>query len=181
MIFGLGVISAVALTTATPADAHTALEASSPNHGARIGTAPDQITLEFTGPIRTRLSKVTVRGPGGERFELGSPQAASDTVTQSLRPLATAGKYQVIYRVVARDGHPLAGTIRFTLTRPGPGVTEVPATVEEGAPRSVRAATTQPDDVNDAPAWLLAIGAAGTVSAVTGALWFGRRVTRDLD
>jgi methionine-rich copper-binding protein CopC len=175
MIFG------IAMATATPAAAHTALESSSPDDDARIGAAPDQITLKFTGPIRTRLSKVSVRGPGDERFELGSPQATSDTVTQLLRPLGAAGRYQIVYRVVAGDGHPLTGTIRFTLTRPGPGVTAPPANAPAGAEGTVRSATTQPDDVDEVPAWLLAIGAAGTVSAVTGALWFGRRVTRDLD
>jgi methionine-rich copper-binding protein CopC len=182
MIFGLGVSLGALVTTATPVAAHTALESSSPGDGARIGVAPDQITLEFTGPIRTRLSKLSVRGPGGERFELGSPQATSDTVTQLLRPLGAAGKYQIVFRVVARDGHPLTGTIEFTLTRPGPAVSAPPANTPGGAEETtVRAATTQPEEVDETPAWLLAIGAAGTVSAVTGALWFGRRVTRDLD
>jgi methionine-rich copper-binding protein CopC len=180
---GLGVIFGVVavMTTAVPAAAHTALQATSPDDGARIGAAPDQIVLDFTGPVRPRVSKVTVLGPDGVRFELGSPQVASDKVTQLLRPLGGAGRYQIRYRAVAKDGHPLAGTVRFTLTRPGPGVTGPPANGAPGAGQAARATADGAGSGNDVPAWLLALGAAGTVSAVSGAMWFGRRATRDLD
>ena len=38
-----------------------------------------------------------------------------------LRPLGPAGGYTVGYRVVSSDGHPLIGTVRFTLTQPVAG------------------------------------------------------------
>jgi copper resistance protein C len=165
--------------------AHTALEATAPKDGARVGAEPDQVVLDFTGPIRTRLSKVTVRGPEGQRFESGPAQVTTDKVTQPLRPLGAVGRYQVIYRVVARDGHPLAGTVRFTLTRPGSAATPAAsAGAPEQAPAPQARAAAEESDRGDSggiPPWMLVIGAFGALAVVTGAVWFGRRVTHDID
>jgi methionine-rich copper-binding protein CopC len=104
------------------ASAHTELRASKPRANSRVSEVPHEVVLEFSKPVRGRLSQVVVNGPDGVRYELGAAHSVAKTVRQLLRPLALAGDYRFNYRAVADDGHPLVGTIRFTLTRPGPGV-----------------------------------------------------------
>ena len=38
-----------------------------------------------------------------------------------MSPLGPAGAYEIGYRVVSDDGHPVQGKVAFTLTTPGPG------------------------------------------------------------
>jgi methionine-rich copper-binding protein CopC len=183
-----GAVVAIA-ATASPAAAHTALKASSPKAGAQVNVPPAQVTLAFTDQMRTGLARVSVRGPGDARFESGPPQIAGNRVVQSLRPLGAAGRYQIVYRVVSADGHPVAGSVRFTLTRPGPGAaTATSASSPAPAPESPAGSATEPatnaaEDGDDGgpPAWALAVGAVALVVFVAGAVWFGRRATRELD
>jgi copper resistance protein C len=177
-------LTAVTVATgATPAIAHTALEDSSPDDGARVEAAPDSIVLDFTGAVRARSSRVTVRGPGGERYESGPVSGAADKIVQALFPLGAAGGYEVIYRVVAADGHPLTGVVRFTLTRPGPeAITALdPEVVNRG--RVIRQ-DEGPDitgRIDLLPPWAFTTTVIVAFILVAGAAWYGRRVTDDLD
>jgi methionine-rich copper-binding protein CopC len=154
-----------------------------PGDGARIGAAPDMIRLDFTGPVRVRSSRVAVRGPSGERFELGPVTGAADTIVQALRPLGAPGRYRVAYRVVAADGHVLTGAVRFTLTRPGPAA--VPGVVPPGTgrvrPVRAEAGPVITGRIDLLPPWAFPTAAITAVILVTGAAWYGRRVTDDLD
>jgi copper resistance protein C len=190
--FGAVVVGAVA----PPADAHTALKDSDPKAGAQVSAPPKEISLEFTEPISAQLTRVTVRGPGGGSFESGPPQVGSATVVQPLRPLGAAGEYQIVYRVVADDGHPLTGTVRFTLTAAASGSGSGAAT---SAPTSSATSSAAPAPGSTAGAssaaptgatgdagggvspWWIAIGAVAAVAVVGGAVWFGRRATRGFE
>jgi methionine-rich copper-binding protein CopC len=189
VLFGMVINAFVVGVAAAPATAHTTLESSSPADGARLSSAPDQVTLDFTEPIRTALTRVLVRGPNGGEFESGPPQViASDRMAQPLQPLGAAGGYQISFRVVSVDGHPLAGTIRFTLTRPGPGT--VGTSPGASAPGSAASPGTEPatnaaanpgvGDDGISP-WVIVIATVAVVVFITGVVWFSRRVTRDLD
>jgi methionine-rich copper-binding protein CopC len=187
--FVVGVAAAPA-TAHTAHTAHTALESSSPADGAQLSVAPDQITLDFTEPIRTALTRVLVRGPNGGEFEAGPPKViASDKTAQPLQPLGAAGGYQIAYRVVSFDGHPLTGTIRFTLARPGPGAADTsPGASAPGsaaspgtAPATSAVANPGTGDGDGIPPWGIVIAAVAVVVFIAGVVWFGRRVTRDLD
>jgi methionine-rich copper-binding protein CopC len=175
VLFGAIIVAA----TAAPAAAHTALRSSDPKAGAQLSTPPKQITLSFTEPIRTAFTRVFVQGPGGARFESGPPESTSADVVQLLRPLGAAGAYVVAFRVVAADGHPYAGTVRFTLTRPGPAAGTATATAAAPAGSAAPGATGSGED--GVPAWLITGGAVVLVVFLAGAVWFGRRATRDLD
>ena len=76
----------------------------------------------------------------GTAWQVGTAQVVDGTVTQPLTTLGAAGTYQVTYRVVAADGHPVTGSYTFTLTAdgggsaPGPAPTDVPA-AEAGSGR----------------------------------------------
>ena len=175
VIFGGLVVAVLLAAAAAPAAAHTALEASSPADGGRIDAAPSQVLLRFTEPIVTTGAGVVVVGPDGRPYQSGAPQVSGDELTQPLKSLGPPGVYQVEFRIVANDGHPEVGEIRFTLTEPGPaagGAEQV-----RPAPLAQVSSTT----VNDAPTWAPWLELAAVVILASGAVLVGRRVTGALD
>jgi copper resistance protein C len=162
---------------ATPASAHTKLQSSDPKSGARLDEAPNGITLVFNDPLRGRYTQVGVRGPDGNNYETGPPQTVDGTVTQRVQPLRPAGKYRIGYRVVAPDGHPLTGTITFTLTEPGPAASATPAAPGSGSvPGAPATAARRTDGSGEGvPAALLLGGGFGAVLLIGAVLAFRRR------
>jgi len=177
LIVGAIVSAAFLAASAVPAAAHTALKASSPKDGGKIDVAPSQLLLEFTEPILTIGYRVVVQGPDGREYQAEAPQIADNKLTQPLKLLGPPGEYRVRFRIVAYDGHPLTGGMGFTLTKPGPAA---------GGSKAVRlapfAAVSTPNNAgNNAPPWAPWIGIAAAVILMSGAVLFGRRVTRGLD
>lgn len=187
VIFG-GVIVAVLLAAvATPAAAHSGLEASSPADGGRIDAAPSQVLLRFTEPVVATGARVVVVGPDGRPYQSGAPQVSGDELTQPLKPLGPPGVYRVEFRIVANDGHPEVGGIRFSLTKPaaaaGPGTAAGSGPSAGGAEQVPPAPLTQVSSstVNDAPSWAPWLELVAVVLLASGAVLFGRRVTCALD
>lgn len=174
-VVGVIVSGAILVGSAVPADAHTALESSSPQDGGTIDVAPSEIVMEFSEPVLTVGSLVVVLGPSGADYQAGAAQLAGDKLTQPLKPLDAPGEYRVGFRVVADDGHPLTGEIHFTLTKPGPAA--------GGAQALTRPPSLAPvsNAVHDAPPWESQAVGMLTVLLVLGAVLFGWRVTRGLD
>jgi len=89
-----------------------------------------------------------------------------------------AGAYTVGYRIVSDDGHPVSGSVRFTLTQAGPGH-GVPAAESAGSSTGSAAAAApgqpgQPDGTSGAssdsgsggiPAWPWVVGGVLLVAA----------------
>lgn len=129
------VAGAVALLLgASPAWAHTELESSNPAAESEVAQAPAEVTLTFTEAIPAGTARVTVTGPDGTDRAAGAPTGQDGTLTVPLEPLGAAGVYTIEYRVVSDDGHPVSGTVPFTLTAPGP------AAAPASAPAAVPAA-----------------------------------------
>jgi methionine-rich copper-binding protein CopC len=166
-----GLLAAVA----GPAGAHTALKASSPKDGGKIAVAPSRLVMEFTEPIFTVGYRVVVQGPDGRPYQAGAAQVTDNTLTQPLAPLGPTGTYRISFRVVAADGHPLTGGMRFTLTKPGPAAGGAKAEVQPAPLAEVSS------DVNNAPGWAPWVGGTIAMLLISGAVLFGRRVTRDVD
>lgn len=55
-------------------------------------------------------------------------------VTVPLRALGSAGVYTAGYRVVSADGHPVSGSITFTLRAPGTATAPAATATAEEAP-----------------------------------------------
>lgn len=176
LALGALVGAGLVIASAPPATAHTALEASSPKDGGRTDRAPSELLMEFSYPILTTGFKVVVRGPDGGQYQSGAPRIVDNKLTQPLKPLGPVGLYQVKFRVVANDGHPLDSAMKFTLTRPGPAVGGAKAVSRTGPLSAVSTST-----VRDAPPWAPWTGGALALVLVSGAVLFCRRVTRGLD
>ncbi len=117
------------LTLVTPAYAHNSLTGSNPEKGAKIAKAPESIILRFLAAVDPAALTVTVTGPDGADAGDGPPRVKGNRVTVGWRP-GVAGEYAVAYRVGSSDGHPVKGTVRFTLTTavtaPSPSATLSP-------------------------------------------------------
>jgi hypothetical protein len=107
--------AAVCLVAALPAVAHTELIGSSPADGATLTTPPAKVLLEFSEPVQTEFGQVAVLDDADVHYEQGNPQIVGATVTQGVDELS-AGTYRISYRVGSADGHPITGTLTFTVT-----------------------------------------------------------------
>jgi len=124
----------VVLGSAWPAAAHTALVSTDPADGARLDTAPERIVLTFNEPIRP-LSDASLQVDGTAQ--------AADVQSDGSRLVVTpsegfAGSYEIHYRVISADGHPVSGSTAFEV-------------VGEGVKASAAGATTEADDEGGVP------------------------------
>jgi hypothetical protein len=157
------------LLAAAPAAAHTRLESSDPADGASIAAGPDTVTLRFNEDIRAEFATVTVVGPDGAQYQQGPVSASGGRVDTAVAPLGPAGAYRIGYRVISGDGHPVQGTLSFTLTAPGPAAAPLPPAAAAppapdpvAAPVDRRAAAQQG---GEAPVWPWLLGAVVLVGA----------------
>ena len=124
---------AIALTPSV-SQAHAALRKSSPRAGSSVGKELTQVRLEFSEELVPDLCHVTIMGERGSHFDLrvaGDPHDVRAIVApvSSLAP----GEYHVMWHVVSADGHPVEGTIPFSVTGPPPAAVAVSATATRPA------------------------------------------------
>jgi methionine-rich copper-binding protein CopC len=97
-----------------PALAHAGLASSEPADGDVMSSAPTEVVFTFTEPV-AGPAFVTVLGPDGSNVAEGDAVIDGATVTQSTKLLPQQGAYTASYRVISADGHPVVGTIHFTV------------------------------------------------------------------
>ncbi len=151
-------LSGVAVVaTATPAFAHAELIASDPAQGAALPAPPQQVALTFNEPVTPAADPVTITGPEGASWTVGTPSIAGAMVTAPVQPSGPAGAYTLTYRVVSDDGDEVTGTVAFTLTTAATTTTN-PTTA---APTTTAPAAAPTSDTDDGvPAWVWILGAA---------------------
>lgn len=114
---------------APPAAAHTDLVGSDPAADSTLREAPDQVTLRFNEPMEPRLAKVALTTPDQDAAEL--PVTAGSEPTTLVADIPgegmAGGAWDVAYRVTSADGHPVQGTLSFTVRPPANAATEDPA------------------------------------------------------
>lgn len=164
---------ATLLALATPALAHTSLVGSDPAEGATVTAAPEVITLTFTDPMEAEFSTVTITGPDGTDAA-GNLRSDGAAVAVTVAPLTASGRYEIGYRVLSQDGHPVTGTLAFTLDLPpsptgglGPS-TAPPAAAAPPPPASAGAAQGGATD-GGTPAWPWLVAALVLVGGGVGA------------
>ena len=121
----LGAVGALTALGLAPAAAHDEVLSTSPEQDAVLETAPEEIELTYSGEI----------------MDIGHQVA--DTGAQD-------GTYQVVWRVVSSDGHPIEGTYTYEVgdgadtTTPAPSLssspTQVPADSSDGSTEAQDAA-----------------------------------------
>ncbi|RVW02562.1 copper resistance protein CopC [Rhodococcus spongiicola] len=149
------------------ASAHSALIGSSPENGAQITTAPQQVTLQFNEALHQNFASLTVVGPDGNLWSKGDPTVQGDTVSVPLDGLGPAGEYTIAFRVTSADGHPISGTQVFTLTQEG-----------AGTPGPAAAAPSGSSDDSSGNSGLIWVFVGVGVVVFGGGLWFALRRPR---
>ncbi|MFD9733845.1 copper resistance protein CopC [Umezawaea sp. NPDC059074] len=149
------------LGLAGPALAHNVLVSSDPLAGSSIEAGPSSIALTFDQPVNggPGLNAISVTSTDGGHWETpGEPTIKDNVVSLPLRPLGPAGEYTVSYRILSADGHPVADSLKFTLTKAGTG-TPAPANEVAANPASTPATGTTGETGGGVPIWVWILGA----------------------
>ena len=102
---------------ATPATAHTETETTSPSSGETVASGEQLISVTFTDKILDLAdsSEIVVVDADGNV----APTDCSGIENKKIYTnafLAKKGKYQVTWRTVAEDGHPISGKFSFQVS-----------------------------------------------------------------
>lgn len=114
-LFAAALVALAALGLAAPAaQSHSELSSSSPADGAVLASAPTTIRMSFSEGILPRFSSIILT------VEQDAPRALpvavhNQTMTAAVPSGLPAGQWVATYRVVSVDGHPISGTVVFTL------------------------------------------------------------------
>jgi copper transport protein len=105
------------VASAAPAWAHAILENTNPPQSGEVAASPPQLTLTFNENVEVELGAVQLFNCGGSRVTIGSPHhsATSDHVVVTDLPHLENGTYQVFWRVISADSHPVHGGFSFTV------------------------------------------------------------------
>jgi len=160
--------------------AHNILISSTPAAGSVIAHAPASIELVFDQDVKPFYPQIAVTITGHDPIQI-TPTVTGPTVTADLTivdlppdpPDGAPVAWQVGYRVVSADGHPVTGIINFSVgARPAP-------TTDNGQHLPTTAtATVQPD--GRSPVWWIigSVLAAAAVTALIAALTRHHRTDR---
>jgi copper transport protein len=93
--------------------AHASLVGSDPKDGAVLAAIPMRLALTFDEPVT--LTSLRLTGPDGKALTLGEAHVEGDTIFVPTPDGLATGSYALSYRVVSADGHPVGGSLIFSL------------------------------------------------------------------
>lgn len=168
----LAIATIAVLTTAVPASAHDQLVESTPSANERLETAPESVTLAFSGELlqlddAATGTTVLVVDSTGRDWVSGGVSVELDTVTVQVAEGMPDAGYQVRWQVVSADGHPIAGVIPFTV-----GDAEPMAVAQPDAPASDVVAGTDTNQVTAESNAVLRIALVGVGGAAIAGIAF---------
>jgi hypothetical protein len=185
-VFGaLALAAGLALVgAAPPASAHDSVLSTAPADTQHVDLAPETVSMRFTDDIMQLGAIVLVVDSAGTDWAEGEPVLDGPTATLAVDPALPDGAYQVRWRVVSADGHPISGTFDFTVgdaDAPPPATAD--ATGEATGEAAAPAVTTPTDSASDgsvtadptaATAGGLSIGVIALIGAIVGlGVFFG--------
>ena len=107
------------------ASAHAELESSNPAEGSIVEIMPTQITLTFGEKLLTlgeeNVNTLNLSNNSGVEVKLSPVTIDGEVLSATVDSTSNAftpGKYQISYRVVSTDGHPIKGEISFEFASP---------------------------------------------------------------
>lgn len=166
-LVGLVVALAALALAIAPAAAHSQLESSDPADGATLDAPPEVLSFTFNEELLQQGNAVTLTEVAtGTRLELGAVVVSGDTVSVAWPQASPAGEYRAAYRVVSADGHPIDGTVTFTVAQAVGRASASPA-AEPAGPSSAEPSSA---DGGGIAAWALGIGAVVLAGVAGGVL-----------
>jgi methionine-rich copper-binding protein CopC len=106
---------AFASTAASPVFAHAKLQASDPQAGSTLDSAPRQVRLKFNEALEPAFSKIQVTGPQNSEIAVGATaiDSADPTAMTASLPQLPAGDYHIRWTAMTHDGHKVKGEVAF--------------------------------------------------------------------
>lgn len=111
--------------------AHAALVESHPMDGATIESAPPTVRLRFNEPVSALV--VSLTDAAGRTHRDLSVAARNDVLEIAMPPGLARGSHVLSYRVTSGDGHPIGGSIVFSVETPTGHATVAGSDGDEGA------------------------------------------------
>jgi copper resistance protein C len=170
----------VVVTTGGPALAHNSLTKAVPDKNATVKKPPATVELTFLQRVDPKFLTIVVTDAQKQKVPAAAAEADGKKGTLPLTGELANGTYQVAYRVVSEDGHPVQGSYTFTVAAPGvtsasPSVSPDPV-VSSPAPAAAPSTVAAADTSDDGPGWaLIAAIVAGLLVIGLGALFVARR------
>ncbi|MEV6628434.1 copper resistance protein CopC [Amycolatopsis sp. NPDC051106] len=151
---------------AGPASAHTELESSSPAEGAALAAAPAEVRLTFGEPVTLPPEALKVTGRDGTAWQVGTPVVAGAVVTAPVTPSGPAQAYTLTWKVIAKDGDNLTGTVHFSVTaESSPPASASPAPTASAQAQAPSAPTAV--DTSGIPGWIwVVVGVVGLLAVI---------------
>lgn len=163
----------VVFGAAAPASAHDELLASTPPADARLEAAPTEVSLTFSADVMTIGAAVIVVDASGRDWAAGEPTIDRGTVTVPVDEAMPAAGYEIRWRVVSSDGHPISGLIPFAIGD-GEPLTRTAAPDASTAASDVDSLSTQ-ENQGALRVILIGVGGAAVAVALFALIRFLRR------
>ena len=119
--------------TAGPASAHSQIISTSPADGAVLDAPPTEVRLTFDAPLLDDTDTMSINDADGNVVSSIHPKPEGAEVAIPWPAGTKPGVYQVAYRVVCGDGHPLVGAMLITINGAAPSAGSVDAAVTTGS------------------------------------------------
>lgn len=123
------VLAASALLGAGQATAHSQLISTIPSDGALLNEPPQSVVLTFDEALIPKVDSISINDAAGNVVASPAVEPVGSTLTVPWPAGLPDGVYQVAYRVVSGDGHPVIGAISFTIGTPS----AAPSALDPGA------------------------------------------------
>ena len=102
------------------ANAHAQSTDSFPKNRATLAKMPAQVWIEFDGNLTelegADVNTLIVKDEAGRSLHVGTARVAGARIYATVGVLDATGRVTANYRVVSEDGHPVEGSIYFTVT-----------------------------------------------------------------
>jgi methionine-rich copper-binding protein CopC len=115
LVAGLAVAVVALCATAVPASAHDKLISSDPASDQKLAEAPAEVSLTFSADVLDMGAAVVVSDAAGTEWVSAVPTVDGPVVTAVLDPGMPDAGYEIRWRVVSSDGHPITGVVPFTV------------------------------------------------------------------
>ena len=171
------VLLALGILVAGPAPmalAHADLILSTPEDGAQLAEVPAQVELVFSEDLLPETVVVSVEDSAGMVIRVLEFEVDGSDVIVTWPPGLSGTDYTVNYRVVSQDGHPVSGSLAFTVdSAPTPVPSPAVSSSVVAAPATTDAAAS--DGASNAPAIAAVAAGLGVGIAIGFLFWVTRR------
>lgn len=167
MRIGSAVMALALVLVATPVYSHSQVIGANPEDGATVAELPQTVEVEFSENL-SEPAFIAVVAPDGEILETNT-RIDKNIVRASVESSDQQGLFAVNFRVVSADGHPITGSVSFTVES---AATEVSPSPESKTDES---ADTDANSDETSNWFFIAIAVVVFGWGVAAALWWMQR------